>query len=353
MKNIPNTEREHLRNEKAKIRIVTMCIETKPDWALEEQANSMLGLGTTRVELGAQSLYNDVLQFTNRGHTIEDTIDATRLLKDSGLKVTYHMMPGQPKSTTQKDIDMFKQLFENPDYRPDGLKIYPCMVMPGTALAALFEKGRFTPQTTEEAADTIAEAYKFFPEYTRVHRVQRDIPTKLALSGVDKNNLRQIVEQKIGEKGIKSREIREREAGISTGKGKEIRLENVELKEMHYEASKGEEVFLSFEDTQSDVLLGFCRLRNPFKPFRKEFTENTACIRELHIFGTQVNIGSRKEASQQHRGYGKKLVERAEEIAREKFGSDKMLVISGVGAREYYSKKLGYEKDGIYMAKKI
>src|SRR3989344_2764185 len=157
----------------------------------------MISLGTTRVELGAQSLYDDVLKFTHRGHTVEDTIEATRMLRDSALKATYHMMPGQPLSSRERDIEMFREIFENPQFRPDGLKIYPCMVMPGTALAKLYENKKFTALDTEQAAEIIAEGSRFFPYYTRVHRIQRDIPVKLALGGIDKNNLRQIVDERI------------------------------------------------------------------------------------------------------------------------------------------------------------
>ncbi|MCR4369404.1 MAG: tRNA uridine(34) 5-carboxymethylaminomethyl modification radical SAM/GNAT enzyme Elp3, partial [archaeon] len=262
---LPKTtiEHEHEKNERAKIRIVTLCIETKPDWCKEKEINEMLRLGATRVEIGAQALDNAILKYTNRGHTVEDTIEATRLLKDSGLKVTYHMMPGQPLSNPKKDVEMFKELFENPDFRPDGLKIYPCMVMPGTALAKLYENGRFTPLTTQEAADIIAQGYKYFPEYTRVHRVQRDIPTKLSLGGIDKNNLRQLVEQKMREQGIVSRDIRQRESGISSLRGIHTDYENVELVERQYKASEWEEVFISFEDTKNNTMIGFCRLRKP------------------------------------------------------------------------------------------
>ena len=352
-RNARGIEMEHAENETAGVRIVTMCIETKPDWSKEKEIDSMLELGATRVELGCQSIYDDVLRFTHRGHTVQDTIEATRMLRDSGLKVTYHMMPGQPLSSRERDIEMFREIFANPDFRPDGLKIYPCMVMPGTALAKLHEMGRFTPLGTEEAAEIIAEAKRLFPEYTRVHRIQRDIPTKFSLAGIDKNNLRQIVGRKLQEKGARCRCIRCRESGINSEKGKPVDYGSVEMIERGYEAGGGEEVFISFEDAKNDLMLGFCRLRNPHKPFRKEFTENTACIRELHVFGAQVGIGSHKEASQQHRGFGKRLMERAEEIAREKFGARKMLVISGVGAREYYSRKLGYAREGAYMAKKL
>lgn len=349
-----DAESAHLENETAKVRIVTMCIETKPDWSKESHINQMLRLGATRVELGAQTVYGEILKYTNRGHTLEDTIEATRLLKDSGLKVAYHMMPGQPLSTREKDIEMFRELFDNPDYRPDALKIYPCMVMPGTALAKLYEHKRFTPLSTEEAADIIVEAYRSIPEYVRVHRVQRDIPTKLALTGIDKNNLRQIVEKKMHEKGIQARDIRARESGINSLIGKEVDYSNVQLVERKYDASKGKEAFISFEDKTNDLILGFCRLRKPHSPFRPEFTSSaTACVRELHVFGAQMGLGKHSEESQQHRGFGAQLMKRAEELARNEFGADKMLVISGVGAREYYARKLGYERDGAYMGKAL
>ncbi len=353
MKRQPNVEFEHAANEKAQVRIVTLCIETKPDWSKEAEINKMLELGATRVELGAQSIYNEVLKATNRGHTIDDTIEATRLLKDSGLKVTYHMMPGQPLSSRERDIEMFRELFFNSDFMPDGLKIYPCMVMPGTALAKQWEMGKFTPLSTGQAADIISEAKRFFPEWTRVHRVQRDIPTKFALTGIDKNNLRQLVEGQCAKKGIKCRCIRCRESGINSGKGVMVDYDSVKMVERKYKASGGEEVFISFEDTKNDLMLGFCRLRKPAAPFRKEFTTDTCCVRELHVFGAPVDIGAESGASQQHRGYGKKLIGKAEEIAASQFDARKMLVISGVGAREYYSRQLGYVREGAYMAKRL
>lgn len=353
MKMACGVEHAHRRNESANVRIVAMCIETKPDWSKERHINEMLVLGATRVELGAQTIYNEVLKATNRGHTIDDTIEATRLLKDSGLKVTYHMMPGQPLSSKEKDIEMFHELFTDPGFKPDGLKIYPCMVMPGTALARQWGKGKFAPLSTEQAADIIAEAKRFFPEWCRVHRVQRDIPTKFSLAGLDKNNLRQLVEEKCVEKGIKCMCIRCRESGINSGKGMVVDYESVKLVERKYEASNGQEVFISFEDTKNDLILGFCRLRKPFKPFRKEFTGRSCCVRELHVFGQEVGIGQHNNESQQHKGFGRKLIGRAEEIARNEFDATKLLVISGVGAREYYAAKLGYARDGAYMSKRL
>lgn len=353
MEKKPDVAAQHFCNETAGARVVTMCIETKPDWSKQEHIDNMLRLGTTRVELGVQTLSDEILKLTNRGHTTWDTKEATRLLKDSGLKVTYHIMPGQPLSSKEKDIGMFRELFENQDYMPDGLKIYPCMPMPGTALGKMHELGKFTPLGTEEAAEIIAEGKRYIEPYARVHRVQRDIPTKFALAGIDKNNLRQIIEAKCAEKGIKCRCIRCRESGINSEKGIDADYSKTETVERRYKANGGEEVFISFEDTKNDLIIGFCRLRRPHKPFRPEFSENACCVRELHVFGSQVGLGRKNDESQQHRGYGKKLIARAEQIAKTEFGAGKLLVISGVGAREYYREKLGYARDGIYMAKKL
>ena len=301
----------------------------------------MLKLGTTRVEVGAQSLYDEVLKITNRGHTVKDTIESTQLLKDSFLKVTYHMMPGLPLSNKQRDIEMFKELFANQDFRPDSLKIYPCLVMPGTGLYQLWKQGKFNPINLEEAADIITEAKKYIPEYVRIMRIQRDIPTKVTAAGVERTNLRQYVNDLLIKKGISCNCIRCREP-----RNKEIDFNKVKIHKNIYEASKGTEIFLSAES--KNVLLGFCRLRIPYKPFRKEITQNSAGIRELHVYGTATALGERGIV--QHRGIGKDLLRYAEEIAKDNYDIKKMLVISGIGVREYYS-NLGYKKEDPYMIK--
>src|SRR3989344_6819861 len=229
-----NLEEEKLKNEKTKCRVVALCIETKPDWGKEEHINELLKLGTTRVEIGVQNLDNDVLKYVNRGHTVEDTIEATRLMKDSFLKVTYHCMPGLPLSSREKDIEMFKELFENEDYKPDSLKIYPCLVMPGTGLHGLWKLGKFIPINLEEAADIITEAKRYIPRYCRIMRIQRDIPTKVTSAGVNRTNLRQYVEELLHKKGIKCNCIRCREP-----RNKEIDFDNIKIKHEEYEASKG------------------------------------------------------------------------------------------------------------------
>ena len=333
-------------NENASIRCVAMCVETKPDWSFEPHINKMLNLGTTRVELGIQSLYDDVLKKTNRGHTLQDSIKAIQLLKDSFLKVGYHMMPGQPGSTPEMDKKMLLELFENPDYRPDALKIYPCLVMPGTPLYEQWKREQIKPINTDDVASLIAEVKPSIPVYCRIMRIQRDIPTKVTADGADRTNLRQIVEEKMKANGGKCRCIRCREP-----RWHEVDFDSVNLSRVSYEASGGTEIFLSFDDTKNDFLLGYLRLRIPSKPFREEITSGSVGIRELHVFGNATAVGEQGEKIQ-HKGFGSALVNEAERIAKEEFDCNKMLVISGIGAREYYRRKLGYEKEGVYMSKR-
>ncbi|MBD3303867.1 tRNA uridine(34) 5-carboxymethylaminomethyl modification radical SAM/GNAT enzyme Elp3 [Candidatus Woesearchaeota archaeon] len=336
--------KEQKRNEKSKIRCVAMCLETRPDYCFKKEINEMLKLGGTRVELGVQTVYEDVMRKIKRGHSVQDAVKATQLMKDSFLKTGYHLMPGLPGSSPEKDTAMFKELFSNPDFKPDALKIYPCMVIEGTELYDLWKAKKYKPLTTSVAAKIIAQAKKYIPTYCRVMRVQRDIPTTMISAGVDRTNLRQYVSKILKDKNIKCKCIRCREP-----KGRKIDFSKSMIKRTDYTASKGKEVFLSAE--VGDVLLGFCRLRIPYKPFRPEITKKSAGIRELHVYGTAVPVGE-KGVALQHKGLGKKLMLEAERIAKEEFKCDKMLVISGIGVRGYY-KKLGYKKEGVYVSKKL
>ena len=345
LKSSCNLEEEKIKNETTKIREVALCIETKPDWCKQNEINEMLDLGTTRVELGVQTLKENVLKITNRGHNLEDTKESLQLLKDSFLKVTFHIMPGLPETTREEDIEMFRELFLDQNYKPDGLKIYPCIVMPGTPLYLQYKKGLFTPLNTEQGAEIIAECKRFIEPYCRVYRVNRDIPTNVTEAGIGKTNLRQYIEKELIKKEIKCKCIRCREP-----KNKKINYNKIEIKTQEYQSSNGKEVFISIEDTENNILLGFCRLRKPYKPFRPEITKDSCGIRELHIYGQATPIG--EEGLVQHKGYGKLLMRKAEEIAKNNFKCDKILVTSGIGVKEYYE-KLGYKKDGVYMSKKL
>ena len=328
-------EKEKDRNEKGKIRCVGLTVETRSDIGKLREGNEMLDYGVTRVEIGVQSVYDEVLKRIKRGHKVKDTIESFRILKDLGFKINAHYMLG-----FGRDLEGLKELFRNEDFRPDMLKIYPCMVFRGTELYELWKKGKYKALKTEEAAEIIAEFKKYVPEYCRIMRVQRDIRSDLAEAGVDRTNLRQYVSEVMKKKGIKCRCIRCREI-----RNREIK--EVKLKVKEYKASKGREFFISLES--EDFIIGFCRLRFPFEELRKEISDRSGLIRELHVYGESESI--KKKGKVQHRGYGKKLLKKAEEICREN-NKNKVVVISGVGVRGYY-RKYGYRKEGVYMVKSL
>jgi elongator complex protein 3 len=322
-------------NETAEHRAVGLTIETRPDICVP-YIDEMLSFGATRVELGVQHADDSIYELVNRGHTVKDVVDTTKALKDAAFKVCYHVMPGLPGSDPEKDISFIKRLFENPDFRPDMLKIYPTLVVPGTKLHQWEREGKYKPYSSEEAAETITEFYRHIPSYVRVMRIQRDIPAGKIGSGVKKSNLRELVEDRLREKDMLPQEIRYREV-----KGKEIDLDEFSIKRHEYDASGAKECFLSFED-QDTLLAGFLRLRLP------QGTQ-TAFVRELHVYGSEAPIND--EGKVQHQGIGSKLLKHSEEIARES-GKDKMAIISGVGVREYYRKR-GYSLEGPYLTAKL
>lgn len=331
---------EQTKNEDSIIRCVGLTIETRPDYAKLKHGNEMLRLGATRIELGIQTIHDNVLRKIRRGHSVFDSIKATRTLKDLGFKINYHMMPGLPDSDKESDLNMLKQLFTDDNFKPDMLKLYPCMVLKGTKLYDLYKKKKFIPISTTKAASLIAELKKSVPEYVRIMRVQRDIPTFMTESGVDKTNLRQYVDNVMKEKGIKCRCIRCREI-------KDSKISGLKLKTTRYSASEGKEFFISAESC--DKIAGYLRLRFPSKYLREEIKKSSAIVRELHVLGPAVSVG--KKGSVQHLGIGKKLLKKAEEISI-KNNKDKIIIISGIGARNYY-KKLGYNKEGPYMTKNL
>ncbi len=341
-----NLEKAKRKNERAKARCVGVTFETRPDYAKEEHIVEMLRFGGTKVELGVQSVYDDVLETIKRGHTVEDVVKATQLLKDSAFKVGYHVMPGLPNSNFERDLKMFKILFGDERFKPDYLKIYPTLVVEGTELYNWYLEGRYKPYTTDEVVELIARAKRFFPVWVRVQRIQRDIPIDKAI-GLDKGNVRQLVHKRLKELGYRCRCIRCREVGHRGLKAEAVK--DAELVVRRYKASKGVEFFISYEIPEYDALIGFVRLRFPHKPFI-EAIENCALIRELHVYGKAIPIGAKESNAFQHRGFGERLLKTAEEIAKERF--DEVAVISGVGVREYY-RRFGYRKRFEYMVKRI
>ncbi|KAB1194013.1 tRNA uridine(34) 5-carboxymethylaminomethyl modification radical SAM/GNAT enzyme Elp3 [Haloferax sp. MBLA0076] len=333
-------------NETADIRNIGTTFETKPDWCDPEQIDRMLDLGATKVEVGVQTTYERINREMHRGHGVQASIDANRRLRDSAFKVGFHMMPGQPGMTKEMCLEDFRQLFENSDWRPDYLKIYPTLIVRDTITYDMWRRGEYEPLNNEEAADIVAEVMGMIPKYTRLQRVQRDIPADFIDAGVWKSNLRQLASQRAEEKGIVPRDIRAREVGMNEA---DPDLDRVELDVMTYEVAGGTEHFISFEDPVEDLLIGFCRLRFPGNPVRKEL-QNAALVRELHVYGSEAGIGA--DGDWQHKGYGRKLLAHAEELSRDA-GYDKISVISGIGVRQYYKEKLGYYQDGPYVSKRL
>ncbi len=342
-KNAENLEEAKEWNEGAKHRCIGLTVETRPDWCRLQHVEKMLEMGATRVEIGAQILDDEVLYMMKRGHTVDDTIMATQIARDAGLKICYHIMPGLPGSDYERDMESFKKIFTDERFRPDMLKIYPTLVVKPSALYEMWKRGEYEPLDEEKAVDLIAEMKEYVPEWVRIQRIERDIPSNLIDAGIKKSNLRQIVQERMREKGTKCRCIRCREVGhLGIDAGDDFRLRRRE-----YVANGGREIFLSFESREA--MAAYCRLRIPYKPFF--FGEECAIVRELKVHGPMVEIGRKKEGKWQHRGYGKMLMEEAEREAR-RFHKEKLLVLSGVGAREYY-RKMGYRREGFYMAKEL
>ncbi len=346
-----NLEKEKKRNEKAKYKIIGVTVETRPDFITVKEVKRMRKLGITRVELGVQSIYNDVLKINKRGHTIKETIKATKLLKDTGIKVLYQMMPNLLGSDFERDVSMFKELFSNPDFQPDLLKIYPLALIKETPLYKWHKKGEFRVYSKRELINLLVKIKKEIPYYCRIQRIVRDIPSGYIVAGGAKiSNIREIVQKEMAKERTKCKCIRCREVKENYNPKEKIYLFRED-----YEASGGKEIFLSFENKDRSKLYALLRLRIPSYYFsrKKHFIKilrESAIIREVHVYGQMIPVGQ-KSFLVQHRGLGKKLIKKAEKIAKNEFGLKKMAVISGVGAREYY-KKLGYKLKDEYMIKK-
>jgi len=348
-KNLGNSQKL---NERAKHRIIGVSIETRPDFINEEEIKRLRGLGVTRVELGVQSIYDDVLKLNLRGHGVKETILATKLLKDAGVKVCYQMMPNLPGSNLKRDEKIFEELFNNPDFQPDYLKIYPCALLKEAPLYRWWKIGKYKPYTKEKLIQLVKKIKKKIPYYVRIQRIARDIPSQYIIAGGAKiSNLRQIILKEMKKedwqcKCIRCREIREN----YTPK------EKLYLFRQDYEASGGKEIFLSFENRNRSKLFSFLKLRIPSQYFekRKHFLgvlNEATIIREVQTLGQLVPIGKKKMAPQ-HRGLGKKLIKEAEKITKKEFGLKKIAVISGVGVRDYF-KELEYRLKTTYMTKEF
>jgi len=351
----PSLDEAKSRAESSVIRNVGLTFETRPDWARESHVDLMLSYGATRVEIGVQTLDDEILQLVGRGHTTRDVVESFRVVKDAGFKVVAHMMPGLPASTPQGDLEGFKRLVSDPELRPDMLKIYPCLVVRGTRVFEWWKNGAYAPLDTEDAAALIASVKEFIPPWMRIMRVQREIPARLILAGPNKGNLRERALGLLEEKGRRCRCIRCREVGHRRMKDNvEPAIEQVSLIRTVYESSAGSEIFLSEEDLTTDTLIGYLRLRIPSEyAHRTEITSGpSSIVRELHVYGPVVPIGEHDQNAWQHKGYGISLLQEAERLSKEEYDVRKVVVLSALGTKEYYM-RAGYTRDGPYVSKHL
>jgi elongator complex protein 3 len=341
------------RAEVSEARNVGMTIETKPDWCKESHIDQMLRFGATRVEIGVQVIDDNVYKLTNRGHSVSDVVQAFQVSRDAGFKIVAHMMPGLPGSDFQRDLESFRLLFEDERFRPDMLKIYPCLVMEGTELYDWWKSGIYQPYDTEQSAELVAQVKEIVPPWVRIMRVHREFPVRLIIAGVKKGNLRELALERLHRRGKRCRCIRCREVGHRTLKEQvTVTPDRVRSMIQKYDASGGEEFFISVEDPEADTLIGYLRLRMPsIDAHRTEVDSSSAIIRELHIYGSEVPVGRRYRGAWQHSGFGRKLLEEAESQARAQ-GARKILVLSALGTKAYY-KRSGYDYVGPYMGKQL
>jgi elongator complex protein 3 len=339
-------------SECSSTKCIGITIETRPDYCLRKHLSDMLEYGCTRLEIGVQSVYEDVARDTNRGHTVKAVTESFKMSKDAGFKVVTHMMPDLPNVGLERDIEQFIELFENPDFRPDGLKLYPTLVIRGTGLYELWKTGRYKSYPPSVLVDLTARILALVPPWTRVYRVHRDIPMPLVTSGVEHGNLRELALARLEDWGSTCRDIRTREVGIQEIHNK-VRPYQIELVRRDYVGNDGWETFLSYEDPAQDILVGLLRLRKlSDDAFRPELKGGCSMVRELHVYGSVVPVSARDPTKFQHQGFGMLLMEEAERIALEEHGSNKIAIISGVGTRNYY-RKIGYELEGPYMTKRL
>lgn len=360
-------------NETAKHRIIGLTLETRPDFINARELTRMRKYGCTRVEIGVQTLDEQVQKITKRGHYNRHVAKAMKLMKDFGFKVCFHLMPGLPGSTPSKDLVWLEEVFKNPAYRPDFIKIYPCVVLETAELKQWWEKGEYEPYDDTALVKLLTQFQTFVPEYVRIMRLMRDIPVQNILGGAKFSNLRQILKEQpkklreiVGDEFYDThdleknsyifRDIRAREVGFADfDKKPELLTTTPKLVRRDYEASDGEEIFLSFEDEAEEHLFALLRLRKPSGQTFDQFQSvihNVALIREVHSYGSEIGVGDDTIGAGQHRGLGKKLIAAAEQIALEEWGLKRITIIAGVGTREYY-RKWGYECRGTYMTKKL
>jgi elongator complex protein 3 len=336
-------------NETAAYRMIGLCIETRPDHVCIPEIKRWRNFGVTRVQLGAQHLDDNVQKITNRGHYTDALITATKMIKDAGFKLDYHIMQNLPGSNPEKDLWCAKKIVSDQNFQPDQIKIYPTIVNEYAELYEWFKDGRWKPYSNETLASLLVEIKKQVPYHIRINRVIRDFPGESIIAGNKITNLRELLQYRLAQEKVLCKCIRCTEA-----KEKDINENDVELHIDEYDASDGKELFIVFSSKDRSTLYAFCRLRLPGNEnAESQFPElhGAAIIRELHTFGRLIPIAHEEKGAPQHSGLGKRLMKIAEAQALSR-GFKKCAVISGVGVREYYY-KMGYTTQGTYVTKDL
>ena len=335
----------HNKNVNSKSRCVGLVLETRPDEINEQEVIKIRKLGATKIQLGIQSLNDEVLKKNKRGHDVKKTIEAIDLIRRAGFKIHGHYMPNLYGSTPQADIEDYKKMFNEIYFRPDELKIYPCSLIKTAELMQVYNDGLWKPYTQEELAEVVCFTILNTPRFCRLTRIIRDIPSDDIVVGNKLTNFRQIAENLIKKSGQKVKEIRSREI-----KNKKFENEELVVKETTYETTSTKEIFIEYINNH-DEIFGFLRLSLPkISSFIPEL-DGCAIIREIHIYGQSTEIGKKDPKNSQHQGLGKRLILRAEELSKEnKF--KKLAVISAIGTREYYAKN-GFELKELYQVKEM
>ncbi len=338
-------EAAHRFNEDAPCRCVGLVIETRPDHISVEEVLRVRRLGCTKVQIGFQSLNDEVLRLNRRGHTVAATRRAVKLLRQAGFKIYAHWMPNLYGSSPEKDVEDYAKMFADPDFRPDELKIYPCSLIESAELMHNYRDGSWRPYSHDELLGVLVEAFRLTPEYCRLTRVIRDIPGTDIVDGNKATNFRQMVDEELGKQGGHSGDIRAREVRFHNVTPGDLRLD-----EVWYELSSSDEVFLQYI-TSERAIAGFLRLSLPKLPPITDELIDAAMIREIHVYGQSVEIGEAADGRAQHAGLGTRLIERAEAIAAER-GYRQLAVISAIGTRNYYRKR-GFEDSKLFQRKAV
>jgi len=358
----PRLEEAIALNERAPHRCVALTLETRPDLCDRAGVDALLAMGATRVEIGVQVTEDGPLELMGRGHGVAESVVATQRLKDAGLKVGYHLMLGLPGMSPDDDLRALERIVDVPAFRPDLLKLYPTLVMEGTGLYSMWEEGSYHPLDEEGAVAILAPFKAHLPTYIRVSRIERDIPSNLIAAGIRASNLRQLVAHHMTASGTRCRCIRCREVGRrGTDRPEGGRglwgppdPSRLELVGSRYEASGGEEEFLSLELPDEDAIVAYARIRKPSNEVWREELEGAAILREVRVLGEALPLGrtpAGEELVWQHRGLGARLLDEVETRARE-WGLERLAVTAGMGTRGYFRAR-GFSLDGPYMVRPL